>query len=77
MAAQKNAWEALLLFTVTLFIAFANNVEADNIALACIIFIVARISHAALYVLGSGKMRFLVFLVAVGALISIIWQSLF
>jgi len=77
VAAQKNAWEALLLFTVTLFIAYANNTDAEQIALACIIFIIARISHAVLYVLGWGIMRFLSFLVAVSALISIIAQAIF
>lgn len=77
VAAQKNAWEALVLFAVTLFIAYANNVEGEQINLACIIFIIARIGHALFYVLGLGKLRFLAFLIAVGALISILEKALF
>lgn len=77
VAAQKNAWEALILFTVSLFIANANNVAGEEIALACIIFIVARICHPIMYVLGFGTARFLAFFVAVGAVISIVVKAIF
>ncbi len=77
VAAQKNAWEALILFTVSLFIANANNIESEQIALACIIFIIARVSHAFLYVIGWGKLRFLAFLVAAGSVISIVKTAIF
>ena len=76
VAAQKNAWEALILFTVTLFIAYANQVEPAEISLACLVFILARISHAVFYVAGIGHGRFTAFIVALGAITSILWTSL-
>lgn len=77
VAAQKNAWEALILFTVSLFIANANNIAGEEIALACIIFIAARIIHAITYVLGWGVPRFFAFMIAVGAVISIVIKAIF
>lgn len=76
VAAQKNAWEALILFTVALFIAYANQVDAAAINTACVVFILARISHAVFYVTGIGHARFVSFMVALGAIISILWTAL-
>lgn len=77
VAAQKNAWEALALFTASLFIAYANNVESAQIAMTCMVFIAARISHAILYVANWGKLRFVSFLVAFGAIANIVKISIF
>ena len=77
VAAQKNAWEALILFTVSLFIAYANNIGGEQISLACIIFIIARICHAFLYVIGWGVLRFLSFMVAAAAVMSIVYTAIF
>lgn len=75
VAAQKNAWEALILFSVTIFIAFAHQVNADDIETACTVFILARICHAVLYVGNYGLLRFISFFVSIGAIASIIWES--
>ena len=77
VAAQKNAWEALLLFTVSLFIANANNIQGEEIAIACMLFIFARICHAFTYVMGWGVPRFLAFMGAVSCVIWIVSFSIF
>ena len=77
VAAQKNAWEALLLFAVSLFIAFVNNVPANDIAVAAMIFIAARILHPIFYVLGLGILRMMSFATAFAAVLWIIHRALF
>lgn len=77
VAAQKNAWEALILFTVSLFLAEANQVMPIDIALASVIFIIMRILHALFYVLGYGVLRFIAFAGSIGAIITIIAEAIF
>ena len=43
VAAQGNAWEALAVFTVAVFLAYANNVSGGNIGTAGLVFVAARI----------------------------------
>lgn len=75
--AQKNAWEALLLFTAALFIAFANNVPESAIYQSALIFVLARIAHAIVYLLDWGIVRFLAFGVSFACILHILFVSLF
>ena len=74
--AQKNAWEALMLFTAALFIAFANNVPPESIQSAALIFVAARILHAVVYVMNLGVPRFFAFLIAFIAALQIMATAL-
>lgn len=75
--AQKNAWEALIIFTVALFIASQNAMLGDAIVPACIVFVVARLCHAFFYLIGKGILRFLSFLAGLGAALWIVGVSIF
>lgn len=75
--AQNNAWEALIIFTVALFIASQNATLSDAIVPACIVFVVARVCHAFFYLMGKGVLRFLSFLTGLGAALWIVGVSIF
>jgi uncharacterized MAPEG superfamily protein len=49
LAAQQNAWEALAVFTASLAAAFFAEVEPEALAVPALIFVGARIAHAACY----------------------------
>lgn len=76
VAAQKNAWEALVLFAVSLFLANANQVDPSEITTACLVFITMRVLHAIFYVLGYGVLRFIAFGGAAAAVITIVSTAL-
>ena len=48
--AQANAWEALLIFAVVSFIAFASGVPLASLGGVALVFLVLRLLHAALYI---------------------------
>lgn len=75
--AQKNAWEALIVFTVVLFIAYANNVDAQAITTACLVYVVARVLHPVFYLANMGLLRFGTFMVGFLAAMSIVYTALF
>lgn len=67
IAAQQNAWEALMVFTAAVFVAHASGVvDAANAALAAEIFIAARVLHAIFYLADKDALRSLAFLVSFG-----------
>ena len=72
VAAQENAWEALLMFLATLFLAFAANVPEDTIARGAMIFAAARILHPIFYVADIPAMRTLSWLIATGSCVWLI-----
>lgn len=57
MAAQQNAWEALAVFTASLAAAFFAGVEPGRLALPALIFVAARIAHAACYLADLASAR--------------------
>lgn len=63
IAAQKNAWEALLFFGVVTLIAVASPVDLKSLSLAAYAFLAARIIHPVLYVANLATLRSLVFAV--------------
>ena len=69
-AAQKNAWEALLLFSAALVFASLAGLDFKDLMNAAILFVAARILHAAFYILNVGPLRFIAFLASV---VSIGW----
>ncbi len=64
VAAQANAWEALAVFTATLAAAFFAGVTPERMVVPALIFVAARIAHAACYLADLASARSASFLVA-------------
>jgi uncharacterized MAPEG superfamily protein len=64
VAAQANAWEALAVFTASVAAAFFAGVEPDRMFLPALIFVAARVAHAACYLADLASARSASFLVA-------------
>ena len=63
VAAQQNAWEALAVFTASLAAAFFAGVEPASLATPALLFVAARIAHAACYLNDLASARSSSFLV--------------
>lgn len=64
VAAQQNAWEALIIYSAALLAVVAARVDVPTIALAAIIVLIARVLHGFFYLANLDKLRTLSFLVA-------------
>ena len=64
VAAQQNAWEALAVFTASLAAAIFAGVEPASLAAPALLFVAARIAHAACYLRDLASARSSCFLVA-------------
>jgi len=53
VAAQQNMWEALLVFTIRVFIAHFAKADERASAIAAITFVAARVAHPIFYARGS------------------------
>ncbi len=65
-AAQQNAWEAVTFFGVAVVIAHLAGADPAQSATASVIFVVARILHAVMYISDLAPLRTLVFVVGLG-----------
>jgi len=74
VAAQKNAWEALTVFAVAVFVNHLANADAGTAAMFSMVFVAARVLHGIFYVADIDKARSAVFLVGavcwIGLLVS-------
>ena len=68
-SAQANAWEAVALFTAAVAVAHLAGADERLSAIAAIVFVIARVLHALLYLADLDKLRTLVFLVGWGCCI--------
>jgi uncharacterized MAPEG superfamily protein len=66
-AAQANAWEALAVFTVAVFVAHVAGADPERSATAAKLFVAARVGHAVCYLADWANPRSLVFFVAMGS----------
>ena len=69
VAAQSNAWEALIVFACAVFVAHLSGAPADSAATAAIAFIISRILHGVFYVMNLDVLRSLAFIVSYGCCI--------
>lgn len=76
VAAQQNAWEALAVFTASLAAAFFAGVEAASLAAPALLFVAARIAHAACYLSDLASARSGSFFVATIACLWIFGRAL-
>lgn len=63
VAAQQNAWEALAVFTASLAAAFFAGVAPASLGTPALVFVAARIAHAACYLADLATARSLTFAV--------------
>lgn len=76
VAAQQNAWEALAVFTASLAAAIFAGVEPASLAAPALLFVAARIAHAACYLNDLASARSGSFLVATLACLWIFGKAL-
>ena len=68
-AAQKNAWEALGLFTATVAVTHFAGVDPGKLVLPSMLFLVTRILHPILYVTNLSTLRSIAVVVGFAACI--------
>jgi uncharacterized MAPEG superfamily protein len=64
LAAQKNAWEALILYTAMCVLAYVSSTDINEFNYAAGLFLLSRIAHPVFYLLDMASYRSLVFLVS-------------
>ena len=74
-AAQQNAWEALAMFSGAIIIAHVAGVEPGQLATPAVIFVVARILHAVMYIANLDLARTGVFVVGLGCMVRMLWLA--
>jgi uncharacterized MAPEG superfamily protein len=74
-AAQANAWEALSIFGVTCFIAYASGIDLQSLNLVALIFLACRLLHAVFYIANLGALRSLIFGVAISCCLYIVYLA--
>lgn len=65
-AAQQNAWEALALFSIAVILAHLVGANAGLSAIAGVVFVIARVLHAAMYITDKAPLRTLAFVIGLG-----------
>lgn len=63
VAAQKNAWEALLFFAVVVLVALASPLDMNALSVPAYIFLAARVLHPVFYVANIAALRSISFAV--------------
>ncbi len=62
VAAQQNAWEALIFYTAACVLAYVSGVYLDTLAYPATLFLLSRLLHPVFYALSMDKLRSLVFM---------------
>jgi len=68
-AAQQNAWEALTIFAVAVFVAHLAGADPENSSVAAGVFVATRVLHPIFYIGDFATPRSLTFLVGLGCLV--------
>lgn len=68
-AAQQNAWEALPVFIVAVFISYLGNFDGIIAALGSVAWVLARLLHGYFYLTDQDRLRSLSFVVGIGCVI--------
>ncbi len=63
LAAQKNAWETLVFYTVMCVLAFVSGLGLSEFSYAAFLFLLSRIAHPLFYILDMATYRSLVFMI--------------
>lgn len=63
LAAQKNAWEALIFYASMCVLAYASGIDMKEFSYAAGLFLLSRIAHPVFYMLDMAPYRSLVFVI--------------
>lgn len=63
LAAQNNAWEALLFYAVMCVLAYVSGIGLQGLSYAAWLFLLSRIMHPIFYILGMAPFRTMVFFI--------------
>lgn len=63
LGAQKNAWEALLFYSVMCVLAYVASLDLYSLSYPAGLFLLSRIAHPVFYILDMAPYRSLVFLI--------------
>jgi uncharacterized MAPEG superfamily protein len=74
-AAQQNAWEALAVFSTSVFVAHFAGADPGGSATASLVFVAARILHAVFYAADLAPLRSLSFALGIGACLRLFWLA--
>jgi uncharacterized MAPEG superfamily protein len=74
-AAQANAWEALGMFSVAVFVSHLAGVPASEAAPWAIAFVVARLLHAIFYIRDMATLRSAVFIAGIICIVALFVKS--
>ena len=75
VAAQSNAWEALALYSASIFAVFAMGVDWSDITLASLVFLAARLMHSVFYICNKATSRSLSYSVGFFSCVYIVAQA--
>jgi len=76
LAAHQNSFEALIIFAPAVILAIATNNLGEQIQIAAIIHVVARISYILCYLANLGTLRSIVWAIGLIASFTIVWQCI-
>lgn len=76
LAAHQNSFEALIIFAPAVILAIATNNLGEQIQIAAIIHVVARISYILCYLADLGTLRSIVWAIGLIASFTIVWQCI-
>lgn len=71
VAAQKNAWEALAVFTAAVVAHTVKGGNAEAASILAVVWLGARIAHAVFYLANLDVLRSLVFLLGLGCAVAL------
>ncbi|KGD65588.1 hypothetical protein Y5S_00812 [Alcanivorax nanhaiticus] len=74
-AAQANAWEALIVFTMVCFIAYASGLDLNRLDGVAFLYLVARVLHPILYIANLAWWRSAVYAVGMGCCLYIVFLA--
>lgn len=75
-AAQANAWESLIIFTLACFIAYASGLDLNTLDSVAWLYLVARVLHPILYIANLAWLRSGVFTVGMFCCLYIVIQAI-
>ena len=75
VGAQQNAWEALAIYTVVVFIASASGLDLHALTMPALVFIAARVLHPVFYIADMDKLRSLAFMVGLFSCVYIFYLA--
>ncbi|MBM7035366.1 MAPEG family protein [Vibrio ulleungensis] len=76
LAAHENAFESLIVFSVSVLLAIATNSATELVQILAIIHVCFRVAYHVCYLLNKDLLRSVFWFIAIGCSFSIMWQCL-